>query len=252
LNIISLGWGIQSFSLAAMAALDELPRPEACLFADTGYEQAATYAFAAKWTTWLEAHGLRVVTVQAEDDKRAIIPKRGAVMIPAFSDGNGGGQLRRQCTNDWKIQPIRRWLRAQGAKQTDIWLGISRDEWHRAKDADVKWITHRYPLLERNLTRADCILWLERNGLEQPPKSACVFCPYVNNKRWEAMKRGDGADWRQAVSVDTMIREAQRPGALYLHRRLKPLSEAVRIAEDEGMEQRSLIDEECDSGFCFT
>ena len=39
---ISLGWGTQSFALAAMSALGELPPVDVAIHADTGYERAAT------------------------------------------------------------------------------------------------------------------------------------------------------------------------------------------------------------------
>ena len=47
LSFLSLGWGIQSSALAAMMALDEIPRADYLIHADTTHEKAATYAFAA-------------------------------------------------------------------------------------------------------------------------------------------------------------------------------------------------------------
>ena len=63
---LSLGWGTQSFALAAMVALGELPPVDVAIHADTTHERTATYAFAEKWTPWLEARGVRVVTVRAK------------------------------------------------------------------------------------------------------------------------------------------------------------------------------------------
>ena len=54
LKILSLGWGVQSWTLAAMAALGEIPMPDYALHADTTHEMAGTYAHAEKWTPWLE------------------------------------------------------------------------------------------------------------------------------------------------------------------------------------------------------
>lgn len=47
---ISLGWGVQSFTLAAMSALGELPAVDVAIHADTTHEASGTYAFAARWT----------------------------------------------------------------------------------------------------------------------------------------------------------------------------------------------------------
>ncbi len=50
MNIISLGWGVQSFTLAAMSALGDLPRIDAAVHADTTHESILTYEFASRWT----------------------------------------------------------------------------------------------------------------------------------------------------------------------------------------------------------
>lgn len=108
MRIISLGWGVQSFALAAMSALGVLPPVDAAVHADTGHERAETYALAAKWTPWLEERGVRVVTVRG---KRKMMGMEGIgegyTSIPAFTrlaeTGEFRGMLRRQCTGDWKI-----------------------------------------------------------------------------------------------------------------------------------------------------
>jgi len=109
---ISLGWGVQSFTLAAMSALGELPRVDVAIHADTTHERAGTYAHAAKYTPWLEGLGVRVVTVRDAARELGQNKKKGGravVDIPAFAVGDGvNGQIRRQCTGDWKIAPIRR------------------------------------------------------------------------------------------------------------------------------------------------
>ena len=116
LTYLSLGWGVQSWTIAAMVALGELPPIDLAIHADTTHEASGTYAHAAKWTPWLEERGVRVVTVTGN---RTEITRPdwgiGSVMIPAFSlDKTDGtkGQVKRQCTHDWKIMPIRRYLRS--------------------------------------------------------------------------------------------------------------------------------------------
>ena len=50
-TILSLGAGVQSSTLALMAAKGEVtPMPDMAIFADTGYEPQAIY----KWLEWLE------------------------------------------------------------------------------------------------------------------------------------------------------------------------------------------------------
>jgi len=256
---LSLGWGVQSFVLAAMSALGELPRVDVAIHSDTTHERAATYAFAAQWTPWLEARGVRVVTVSDPIAANKILEDNGQTHAPLYTlspDGNMG-KLRRSCTQRWKIAPLEKYLDSiRNGAHVEQWLGISLDEWHRAKDSDVKWITRRHPLLDLKMTRADCLAWLEAHNLPSPGKSACVFCPFHSRLSWQQLKREDGADWRRAVEVDTAIRNV-RPGYLaFVNRQCKPLTEAVVIPEDSGYSQLDMLssddaDAECDSGHCF-
>lgn len=63
MKALSLGWGVQSFTLAAMVALGDLEPVDVAIHADTTHESKLTYEFAARWTPWLEERGVRVVTV---------------------------------------------------------------------------------------------------------------------------------------------------------------------------------------------
>ena len=248
LIVLSLGWGVQSFTLAAMVALGEIEKPDAAIHADTTHEASGTYAFAARWTPWLEERGVKVVTVYNPQPRIELESLR--TDIPAFTfNGNTNGQLKRQCTGHWKIVPIRRWLQANRNKQpVEQWIGISLDEALRMKPSDVKYITHRWPLIERRMTRNDCKRWLEAHGLEVPPKSSCVFCPYHNAAAWRELKASGNGDWAKAVEVDEAIRKVRPPYDLFVHPARIPLVDVdLRSEKDRG--QLSLWDEEC-SGLC--
>jgi len=264
LKILSLGWGVQSWTLAAMAALDEIPKPDYAVHADTTHEMQGTYAHAAKWTPWLEEHGIPVVTVQASEKMLATAEWEKypeGLGIPAYSielKTGSEGQIRRECTADWKIMPLRRFARSIIGKTSpecvEMWMGISLDEWQRMRTADVKYIKNVYPLVDRRRSRAYCIAWLEQHGLDVPPKSACTFCPFHNKDHWKRLKQAGGADWEEAVAVDGLIRNLGRGRGTefqnFIHPSRIPLQEAVRIPEDYGAKQMEL-DMPCDSGHCF-
>ena len=262
LRIISLGWGVQSWTLAAMVALKDLPPVDYAIHADTGHEASGTYAHAKKWTPWLEERGVKVVTVHGGRTEVVREDWSDSVMIPAFtvdSQTSKAGQVRRQCTHDWKIVPIRRFIRSVLPKATpgavESWQGISLDEWGRMRPSDVAYIVNVYPLVDHRITREGCVAWLQKHGLDVPPKSACTFCPYKSIGSWRELKRQGGPDWEEALAVDTAIRSkrAQHGHELFVHPARVPLAEAVRIPEDVGAKQLSLLDPEtpCDSGFCF-
>ena len=248
MKILSLGWGVQSFTLAAMVALGELEPVNAALHADTTHEFSGTYDFAKKWTPWLEEHGVKVVTV-VNPKPNALDNGYGWTDMPLFTLNSKGhmGQAQRQCTSQWKIFPMRRWEQLNRNGETiEQWLGISWDESQRMKDSDVKYITHRWPLIEKRMTRSDCVKWLQENNLEIPPRSACVFCPYHNTLEWRRIKDSP-ADWNEAIRIDNAVRKL-RNDRLFVHPSRKPLIEVdFRTAEEKG--QLSLWDNEC-SGIC--
>lgn len=248
MKVLSLGWGVQSFTLAAMVALGELPSIDVALHADTTHERQDTYTFAEKYRPWLEAHGVRIVTVYNPQPDNEL--KSFKTDIPAFTFNSISlGQLRRQCTGEWKIAPMRRWSQSnRNGQSIEQWIGISLDEFRRMKPSDVKYITHRWPLIEKHMTRADCICWLRSHGLDIPPKSACIFCPYHDKKAWQELKQRGGADWKKAIEVDNAIRKVRPPFDLFIHPARVPLEQVdLRTQEEKG--QMRLWDEEC-TGLC--
>jgi hypothetical protein len=254
LRVISLGWGVQSFALAAMSALGELPPVDAAVHADTTHERRETYEFAERWTPWLEDRGVRVVTVN--DARKTVLDRWGGMMLPAYStwaDGRPSGMMRRQCTGDWKIAPIKRWVQKnRKGKSVEMWIGITLDEWDRMRTSNVKYIENVYPfmdVLDRPWARGKVMRWLQENNLEIPVKSSCAFCPYHDHATWREIKLSDNGDWERALVVDRAIRD-KRPGyKCYLHAQRIPLEEIdFRNEQDHG--QLELWSKEC-SGMCF-
>ena len=265
MKILSLGWGVQSWTLAAMVALGDLEPIDSAIHADTTWEMSRTYKFAEEWTPWLEERGVKVLTVSDRECAKKVVDKWEGVFIPAFTISEHGkkGQLRRQCTGRWKIQPVHRMisqlLKKRGLKKdpgvVDLWLGITTDEWFRAKkNTKPKYIEHVHPLLDMDYKRSDCIQWLRDHNLPNPGKSSCTYCPFHSKLFWQKMKREGGEDWKEAVMVDEIIRDKRPPQPLFVHDARVPLPEAVKIPEDYGAKQPEMFDVEdmeCGSGYCF-
>jgi len=257
MRVISLGWGVQSFALAAMVAKGVLPKIDAAVHADTGHERRETYELAERWTPWLEEHGVWVVTVKDHLAPYDIPDSSRPVIICAFTlnnDGTQPGMLRRSCTQRMKIAPIRRWLQANRDNQhVEQWLGITLDEVTRIKPSDVKYITNVYPFIEmfdRPWTRGMVLRWLHENNLEIPVKSSCVFCPYHDRATWREIQLADNGDWEKALAVDRTIRHKRPSYLCYLTPERKPLDECdFRSQEEHG--QLTLWDAEECSGMCF-
>jgi 3'-phosphoadenosine 5'-phosphosulfate sulfotransferase (PAPS reductase)/FAD synthetase len=150
MKVISLGWGCQSFALAAMSALGILPKVDAAIHADTTHERRETYEFAKRWTPWLEERGMKVVTLRGtRTDLLKLMPNGPS--IPArttYADGRISGFLRRQCTYEWKILPIRNWVHHQDKGLSEMWMGITLDEVTRMRVSDKAYIRNVYPFVE--------------------------------------------------------------------------------------------------------
>lgn len=261
LRVISLGAGVQSTTMALMAAHGEIgPMPSCAIFADTGWEPRAVY----EHLHWLMSDGVLpfpVHVVSGGDLRSAIMTHTNTTggrfaAVPWFMHmPNGDAAMgRRQCTKEYKLYPIRRKVRALLGGKTpkggaEIWLGISLDEAFRVKPATVQYTVNRWPLIEQRMHRSDCLRWLERHGYPQPPKSACIGCPYHNDAAWRDL-RARPDEWADAIEVDAAIRQQPRHGEQFMHRSLVPLAEAdLSTAEDRG--QLNLFNNECE-GLCNT
>jgi len=262
LRSISLGAGVQSTTMALLAAHGLIgPLPDCAIFADTGAEPAHVYAHLGWLESLLPFPVYRVMRDQGLDQNIIDSVNGGRFAgAPFFTESErGGGMLRRQCTGEFKIQPIQQKLRAllgveknqrMGARTIETWIGISMDEIQRAKPSRDKWETKRYPLIELRWTRADCLKWMAEQGYPKPPRSACVWCPYHSDAEWRDIRDNDPESWERALTMDDLIRGGVRgtQQKLYLHKSLKPLREAdLRSAEECG--QLTMWDNECE-GMC--
>jgi hypothetical protein len=265
-RVLSLGVGVQSSTLYLMAVHGEFGhrRPVAAIFADTQWEPAGVY----NWLRELERIGGREVPIRqvtAGNIRAALLEANRTyrrVSAPFYVKAAVGreGVLYRQCTKHFKLEPIRRATRellgiAKGArvpKETAVecWIGISVDEAVRMKEARESWITHRWPLIERGMTRRDCVKWLAQHGYPEPPKSACIACPYTNDARWHEMKSDRPEEFADAVAFDEQIRRGLPAvtGEVFVHRSCLPLAE-VDFSTDEERGQINLFESECE-GLC--
>jgi len=252
-HIISLGAGVQSSTMALMAAHGEItPMPEAAIFADTKAEPLDVY----RWLEWLEKqlpfpiHRVTYKEGLTHSIDRSIESGSISGSPPWFTSNKKGETVlvSRACTHDFKVHPMQMRVRMiSGAKRGEkgrsvLWLGISTDEMTRMKESRYPHLTHRFPLIEMRVSRGACLHWMEKRGYPSPPKSACVYCPYHNNERWRAIKNNDPVGWAEALRVDALIRNGVRRNGkppMFAHRSLKPLSE-VDFSNDEDRGQMSL------------
>ena len=267
LRTISLGAGLDSTTMLLLANHGELPGGpvDYAIFADTGWEPKAVY----KHLAWLDQVSqipvLRVSKGNIRSDALDSTRRFAAMPVFVWNERGGEGQVRRQCTQEYKIAAINRKLRellgggprARIAPGTVESLGgISLSEVQRMKPSREQWITIRWPLVELRMTKLDCRRWLEHHGYPIPPKSSCIGCPYHGNAYWREMRDQRPDEWADACAFDEALRTMPpRRGERgeitkhrYLHRSRRPLREVdLSTLADHG--QGDLFDAEC-SGVC--
>ena len=254
MNIISLGAGVQSSTMALMAALGEItPMPDAAIFSDTGWEPRKVVDF----LDWLEhqlpfpvyrvmhKNGIKAALLDPSLDRFAAIP---------FFTSTGGMGMR-QCSSEYKIKPVQRKTREllgyeKGqripSESVTMWIGISMDESVRMKPSREKWIVNRWPLIEMRMTRGHCLEWMQQHGFPEPPKSSCLGCPYHSDKQWLEIKNGNPDEWADTVAMDNHIRDTKRMKfQQYMHKSLLPMDQ-VQFSEDSTID---MFGNECE-GIC--
>lgn len=263
LRVLSLGAGVQSTTLALMASKSEIgPMPDCAIFADTQWEPQNVYDH----LSWLESIlPFPVHRVTAGSIREAILNKQNTTggrfaSVPYFT--SNGGMGRRQCTSEYKINPIekkQRELLGYKPRQripvasVEVWIGISTDEIQRMKDPRNKWQVNRWPLIERRMSRQDCLKWMKDNGYPQPPKSSCIGCPYHSDRQWREMRDFEPDAWSDACYIDSQMRLGGpvrgKRHAEYMHRSLKPLEEVdLTTPIEKGQHEFGFL-QECD-GMC--
>lgn len=253
--------------MALMAAEEEIgPMPVAAVFADTQSEPQSVY----KWLDWLEGElpfpVIRVAKPKSIEETALEVRRRkdgsgfwSKSAVPTFIANADGtkGIIQRICTYDWKVVPLiretKRLIKQHGATSAVQWIGISLDEAHRMKPSREAKIKHRWPLIDRAMSRHDCLNWMKGLNYPKPPRSACVFCPYHSDSEWRRLRDEEPKEFERAVKFEKDLQAVKRisdnlNGVPYLHASLKPLGE-VDFSTEEDRGQLNMFGNECE-GMC--
>ena len=238
----SYGGGVQSAAIAVLIADGRLPRPDFAVIADTGREPGSTWSFLRESVQPL-LNQVGVVVEVAPHDLATVdlYSGNGDLLIPAFTRD---GKMPTFCSTEWKQRVVRRWVRQRTKDAVTVWLGISVDEVHRAKNSGDALYRNHYPLLyDVPLRRSECIAICRAAGIGTPPRSSCWMCPHRSDVEWSALTT---EEFGKAIELDNEIRQRDTAGGVFLHRSRTPLAEV-----DLKPAQGGLFDA-CDSGYCWT
>ena len=193
-TILSFGGGVDSSAILLTHLKIKDLGIEHVVFADTGAESEGTYKNIEYFKGLCEEAGLPFNIVRKEGENiTQWITRLGIVPLMP-----GGSHV---CSKKFKGDVIQKWINETYPDQAITYvIGIEADEGHRtARFTKPKGDQNEYvyPLVEMNMTRADCIKLLTDHGLDVP-KSSCIFCPFMtegeireirkDQKAWDTIK----------------------------------------------------------------
>ena len=188
MEIVAYGGGTNSTAML-IGLRDRNQVPSAIVFADTGGEKPETYDYLQAINSWCRQQGFPEGTVvrkggNGETLEEELLRKK---TLPPVAFGF------KTCSHKYKIQPLEQWANqqpackeiwAEGGKVTKL-IGIDADEPQRATASRSLKYDNRFPLLEWDWARSECVEAIKAEGLPLPGKSSCFFCP--NSKPTEIL-----------------------------------------------------------------
>jgi hypothetical protein len=260
IRVFSFGGGVQSTAVLVMSAQGLLPYKQ-FIFSNVGddseHPDAINYIRnVAK--PYAEANGLEIVEIkrknrqgQEETLMYDITKESRSINLPVYLNvGGKGAPGNRNCTEKFKIKPVSKWIKQQGATADNpalVGIGISIDEAGRARDASgFPWQRLEYPLIAARMNRNDCINVVLKAGLPKPPKSSCYFCPFHTLPAWQELYDKHPDLFQKTVELEQLLNERRAmlgKDSVYFTRYLKPLDQVV---DGSHQNQLSLFQEEPD------
>lgn len=206
--VASFGGGVNSTAML-IGMHERGERVDLILFADTGGEKPHTYEFIGEFNLWLLDHGMPDIryvqrTNKAQELKNLEQDCLDGKMLPSIAYGFKACSIKYKrdpqdkfCNN---YQPCKdAW--ATGAKVQKL-IGYDMDEPHRARIPEDAKYAYRYPLIEWNWGREECVEAITRAGITQPGKSACFFCPSSKKPEIMLLRRQYPALAARAVAME--------------------------------------------------
>lgn len=267
ITVLSLGAGAQTTVMALMCETGHagFTKPDIAIFADTGWEPPSVY----ENLNWLRQQlSFDIIEVSAGDIRQDILDGKvpsghNFISIPVFTRSKDGkeGRAKRQCTSNYKINPILQEIRkrlgidkgkrAPAGVYAEVWLGITTEEASRQKPSKEEYINNRHPFIEKGMSRAQLMEWFQRHYPERNlPRSACIGCPYRTDTEWKHLRDTEPQAFDDAIFVDMALRQSPKlknnKVDMYLSRHRVPLH-ALNLENQTS--QTDLMQEEC-AGIC--
>lgn len=140
-----------------------------------------------------------------------------AHLVPAwiYSKGKLGKLLGKKCTVAYKISQIMKEVRVQeNIKRfsktkhlVKMYIGFTFDELQRVKPSPESYVTNVFPLVDKGLSKQDCIDYVNQKLGFKPKSSVCNMCFANNFERVYNLYKYDKEAWSKLLVLDAAMEE---------------------------------------------
>jgi len=187
---LSHGVGVNSTALMLLLIDDNVEFES--VFSDTGCENPETY----EYLDYLQKRGYEITRIIPQvKEKRGIYDN----LYDYFWSWQGIPIIhRRQCCVKFKKQPVDKYVK----QPCEVMLGYDFNERKRRRTKNRKQITFIFPLIERKITREQCVDIIREHGLLVPIRSGCYLCPYQSKKTWKRLRDNHPDLFMKAMALE--------------------------------------------------
>ena len=191
IKIASFGCGVDSVAMLLLSK-DQGIKYDEIIFADTLDELPSTYQY---MDYFEKKSGFEITKVKS---------KHGSLYDYFFKGKSQSSKFHHWCSDKFKIQPIRKYLREKyGKKETfEMNIFIDYSEFHRMRESDRKYIKNKYPLVEQKLTRDELKEIIKSKGYLLPQKSGCYHCCFTTKKGWIKLRNNEPELWEKTKDLE--------------------------------------------------
>ena len=212
LHIVSLSGGKDSTAMLLRMLEEKMP-VDIILFCDTGLEFDAMYKHIDKLGKYINQPITRLkAPYPFEYYFYEYSPPRRNPTLEGRNGFSWAGPRNRWCTSVLKTRVINAYLRELSKKYTLIqYVGIASDEKHRIRELN-------YPLIEWNMTEADCLAYCKARGFDWDglydifTRVSCWCCPLQSldelrklrkhfPELWDKLQQMDKNTWRSFLKT---------------------------------------------------
>lgn len=189
-NYLSFGGGVNSVALH-LYLLDQGWKFEST-FVDHGTDWPETYEYLEYFQEWLykNNHAPIISLIPNESPsslydycwEKKILPNRN----------------QRWCTSRFKINRLFQYYERPAFEL----IGFDYGEIGRVSIQTRRNTELRYPLIEAEMDRGDCLSYIKQKGLKQPDKSGCFICPFQNESRWWELRQKHSDLYCKALDLE--------------------------------------------------